>query len=116
MLRTIEEEACRTISAVQGTLARFSYLASLQVQPGEYHHWGLSKEYGQPSVSRAFGHSHQLLMNTLLQTDIAEILGELLIQAQDQARNPSECLERLLSWRFLRPRESAKQTEIHFNY
>jgi len=116
MLRTIDEETLRTLTAVSGHLARLAYLASLQQQPGEYHHWGLIREYGQDDVFAAFQRSHQLVFDTLLQTDISELLGEVLVEAEDRHESAAQYVDRLLARRFLTPRKFPKHVDIHFNW
>jgi len=116
MLRTIDEETLRSVSAVPGNLARLAYLASLQQGPGDYNHWGLIREYGKEAVSAAFRRSHQLVIDTVLQTDISELLGEVLVAAKDRRESVVQFLERLLSGRFLKPPEFPRHAEIHFSW
>jgi len=116
MLRTIDEETLRSVSAVPGNLARLAYLASLQQEPGDYSHWGLVREYGKEAVSAAFRRSHQLVIDTVLQTDISELLGEVLVAAKDRRESVVQFLDLLLSGRFLRPPQLPRHAEIHFRW
>lgn len=116
-MRTVEEEAFRSVSAVSSNLARLSYLISLQTEPGVYKHWGLEHEYGEDAVSAAFRRTHRLILDTVLQTDLCELDGELRTCAEDQGKSSSEnLLGRLLSSPALIPLRSDKHTEAHINY
>ncbi|HEX4664808.1 MAG TPA: hypothetical protein VH196_10490 [Terriglobales bacterium] len=116
MINSVEDEAFRTISAVPGNFARLTYLASLQQQPGKYRHWGLAREYGEEEVSRAFQHSHRVVLETVLQTDLSELLGDLKAAADERGQRVSEFLRHLFSSPLVRtiglPRHSLK----HFNF
>jgi hypothetical protein len=116
MINSAEEEAFRTISAVAGNFARLSYLESLQEQPGQYSHWGLAREYGEEEVSRAFRHSHRVVLETVLQTDVSELLGDLRLGADQQGQGIAEFLQHLFSSPLIRtiglPRHSLK----HLNF
>lgn len=116
MLRTADEEAFRTVSSIPGTLARLSYLASLQEQPGVYRHWGLAREYGDEAVSAAFRHSHRLVLDNLLQTDFSELAGELKMHAEDVGVPAGKCLDQMLGSPFINPFESAQHVETHISY
>ena len=116
MMRTVEEEAFRTVSAVSGNLARLSYLASLQVLPGVYKHWGLAREYGEEAVSSAFQRAHRLIVETVLQTDVSELAGELRMHAEDLSKSNTECVRHLLGSRYVKPFNSAVHVERHISY
>ena len=116
MMRTIEEEAFRSVSAISGNLARLSYLASLQVEPGIYKHWGLEQEFGVEAVSAAFKHSHQLVLDNMLQTDLSELVGELHMYAEDTGESKAECLRHLLDSPFVSPLEPADHIDSHIKY
>jgi hypothetical protein len=116
MINSAEEEAFRTISAVPGNFARLTFLESLQQQPGEYSHWGLAREYGEEEVSRAFRHSHRVVLETVLQTDVSELLGDLQAGADEHGQRVGDFLQHLSSSPLVRtiglPRHSLK----HFNF
>lgn len=116
MLRLVEEEAFRSVSAVSGNLARLSYLASLQKEPGVYEHWGLACEYGAEAVSLAFERAHRLILETVLQTDLCELMGELRMHAEDAGESSSECLRHLLASPGINPLRSHQHINDHFNY
>jgi hypothetical protein len=116
MINSAEEEAFRTISAVPGNFARLTFLESLQRQPGQYSHWGLAREYGEEEVSRAFCHSHRVVLETVLQTDVSELFGDLQAGADERGQRVADFLQHLLSSPLVRtiglPRHSLK----HFNF
>ena len=116
MIRTAEEEAFRSVSAIAGNLARLSYLASLQVEPGIYRHWGLEREYGEEEVSTAFKRSHRLVLENMLQTDFSELAGELHLHAEETSESKSECLRYLLDSPYVNPFDSAEHIDIHLKY
>lgn len=116
MLRTAVEEAFRSVSAVSGNLARLSYLASLQREPGVYRHWGLAREYGEEEVSAAFRHSHRLVLENLLQTDISELVGELAMHAEDLGESKVETLRHLLDSPCVNPFQSAQHVSGHIEF
>lgn len=116
MMKTAVEEAFRSVSAVPGNLARLSYLASLQVEPGIYKHWGLSLEYGEDEVSAAFKRSHRAVLDNMLQTDISELAGELRMHAEDLGESKINCIEHLLDSPFVNPFPSARHIELHLKY
>lgn len=116
MLRTAVEEAFRTVSAVSGNLARLSYLASLQKEPGVYVHWGLAREYGEEEVSAAFRHSHRLVLENILQTDFSELAGELEMHAEDLGESKLTTLQHLLDTPFVSPFQSARHIDDHLNF
>ena len=116
MIKTALEEAFCRVSAVPGNLARLSYLASLQREPGVYTHWGLARDYGEQSVSEAFKHAHRLVLENMLQTDISELEGELAMHAEDTNVSKPESLLDLLSLATLTPKNSGKHVEAHFSY
>jgi hypothetical protein len=116
MISNVEDEAFRTISAVPGNFARLAYLESLQKQPGQYSHWGLAREYGEEEVSRAFRHSHRVVLETVLQTDVSELVGDLQAGADEGGQRVADFLQHLFSSPLVRtiglPRHSLK----HFNF
>jgi hypothetical protein len=116
MINSAEEEAFRTISAVPGNFARLAFLESLQAQPGHYSHWGLAQDYGEEEVSRAFRHSHRVVLETVLQTDVSELLGDLQAGADERGQRVADFLQHLFSSPLVRmiglPRHSLK----HFNF
>jgi hypothetical protein len=116
MIRTAEEEAFRSISAIAGNLARLSYLASLQVEPGVYKHWGLEREYGKEAVSSAFKRSHRLVLENMLQTDFSELAGELEMHAEDTGESKGECLRHLLDSPYMNPFNSVQHVDSHIKY
>ena len=116
MIKTVEEEAFRSVSAIAGNLARLSYLASLQVEPGTYKHWGLEREYGQEAVSAAFKRSHRLVLENMLETDLSELAGELHIHAEDTGESKSECLRHLLESPYVNPFDSVEHIDCHIKY
>ena len=116
MIRTAEEEAFRSVSAISGNLARLSYLASLQVEPGTYKHWGLEREYGEEAVSAAFQRSHRLVLENMLQTDFSELAGELHLHAEDTGESKSECLRYLLDSPYVNPFDRAEHINSHIRY
>ena len=115
-MRTVEEEAFRSVAAVSGNLARLSYLVSLQTEPGVYRHWGLANEFSEDSVSAAFKRTHRFILDRVLQTDLCELEGELRMHAEDSGESSSDCLRRLLSSPALNPFRSDKHIEGHVNY
>lgn len=116
MLRTAVEEAFRSVSAVSGNLARLSYLASLQKEPGVYNHWGLAREYGEEEVSAAFRHSHRLVLENILHTDLSELAGELEMHAEDLGESKVATLQHLLDSPFVNPFQSARHIDVHLNF
>lgn len=116
MIRTAVEEAFRSVSAVSGNLARLSYLASLQVEPGVYQHWGLAREYGEEEVSAAFKRSHRLVLENVLQTDLSELAGELEVHAEDLGESKAETLQHLLDSPFVNPFASAPHIDGHLKF
>src|SRR5712675_286284 len=116
MINSAAHEAFRTISAVPGNFARLRYLESLQAQPGEYRHWGLAREYGEEEVSEAFRHSHRIVLETVLQTDISELLEDLQMSAAEQGRGIAEFLQHLLSSPLIRISSLPAHTIKHFNF
>lgn len=116
MLKTALEEAFSRVSAVSGNLARLAYLASLQQQPGIYSHWGLASDYGEQPVCDAFRHAHQMVLDNMLQTDLAELEGELAIHAEDNLETKRETLGNLLGHTGLTPANAAKHVDAHVRY
>lgn len=116
MIHSAAYEAFRTVSAVQGNFARLAYLASLQDAPGKYHHWGLAREYGEEEVRRAFHHTHLVVLETVLQTDLGELLGDLSMGAQEQGQTIAEFLQRLVSTPLVRTTGLAGHSHMHFNF
>lgn len=116
MMRTAIEEAFRSVSAVSGNLARLSYLASLQKEPGIYRHWGLAREYGEEEVCAAFRLSHRLVLENMLQTDLTELAGELAMHAEDRGENKAETLQHLLDSPFVNPFQLAEHISGHINF
>ncbi|HKR31769.1 MAG TPA: hypothetical protein VJT08_14905 [Terriglobales bacterium] len=116
MINQVGHEASRTLSAIQGQFARLAYLASLQDAPGNYRHWGLAREFGDEEVSRAFHHSHRMVLETVLQTDLAELLGDLQLGAEEEGHSPAEFVEYLLSTPLVRTPEWPSHSHEHFNF
>ena len=116
MLRTAVEEAFRSVSAVSGNLARLSYLGSLQKEPGVYRHWGLAHEYGEEAVSAAFRHSHRLVLENVLQTDLSELAGELKMHAEELGESKVVTLQHLLDSPLVNPFKSAEHIDNHLNF
>lgn len=116
MINSAAYEAFRSISAVQGNFARLAYLASLQDAPGKYRHWGLAREFGEEEVCHAFRRSHRLVLETLLQTDISELLGDLKMGAEGQKQNPIEFLQYLESTPLVRTIGWPSHSQKHFNF
>lgn len=115
-MRTAIEEAFRSVSAVSGNLAKLSYLASLQKEPGVYRHWGLACEYGEEEVSAAFRHSHRLVLENMLQTDLVELAGELAEHAEDLGESKASTLQHLLDSPFVNPFQSARHVSGHISF
>ena len=116
MLRTAFEEAFRRVSAVSGNLARLAYLVSLQQQPGVYSHWGLAHDFGEQPVCDAFRHAHQMVLENMLQTDLAELEGELAMHAEDNLETKRESLRHLRELKTLAPANSSKHVDAHLRY
>ena len=116
MINSAAYETFRTISAVQGNFARLAYLASLQDAPGRYQHWGLAKEYGEDEVCQAFRRSHRLVLETVLQTDISELLGDLSMGAESHGQNLMEFLQYLQSTPLVRTTGWPLHSHTHFNF
>jgi hypothetical protein len=93
-----------------------AYLASLQDAPGLYHHWGLEREFGEDEVSRAFQHSHRMVFETILQTDLSELAGDLKIGAEELGKSVSEFLHHLCSAPLIRTTELPAHSNDHFNF
>jgi len=116
MINNAAQEAFRTVSAVPGNFARLAYLASLQREPGKYQHWGLEREFGEQEVSRAFHHSHRVVLETVLQTDLGELAGDLQIAAEDAGRGVGEFLHDLSSTPFVTTVGLPLHSRNHFNF
>jgi hypothetical protein len=116
MLTTALEEAFRRVSAVPGNLARLAYLASLQQHPGVYSHWGMARDFGERPVCDAFRHAHQMVLENMLQTDLAELEGELAMHAEDNLETKRESLRHLLELTTLSPPNSSKHVDAHLRY
>jgi len=116
MIKTAVEEAFCRVSAVSGNLARLSYLASLQREPGVYTHWGLARDYGERSVSEAFKHAHRLVLENMLQTDLSELEGELAMHAEDTMETKTKSLRNLLDQAALIPMNPGKHVDAHLKY
>lgn len=116
MLSTALEEAFRRVSAVPGNLARLAYLASLQQQPGVYSHWGLACDFGEQPVCDAFRHAHQMVLESMLQTDLAELEGELAMNAEDNLETKRDSLGNLLGQAGLTPANAGKHIDAHLRY
>ena len=116
MINNVGHEASKTLSAIQGQFARLAYLASLQDSPGSYHHWGLAREFGEDEVSRAFAHSHRMVLETVLQTDLAELLGDLQLGAEEEGQSPAEFVQFLMSAPLVRSAEWPSHSHEHFNF
>ncbi len=116
MINNVSHEASRTLSAIQGQFSRLAYLASLQATPGTYRHWGLAREFGEDEVSRAFAHTHRVVLETVLQTDLAELLGDLQLGADEEGRSPAQFVEYLLSTPLVRTVEWPSHSHEHFNF
>lgn len=116
MMNSAAHEAFRTVSAVNGNFARLAYLASMQDAPGLYRHWGLERDYGEEEVSRAFAQSHRVVLETILQTDISELVGDLKLGAEEQGKTVSEFLHHLLSAPLVRTIGLPEHAEKHFKF
>lgn len=116
MINQVGHEASRTLSAIQGQFARLAYLVSLQDTAGNYRHWGLAREFGDEEVSRAFRHSHRMVLETVLQTDLAELLGDLQLGAEEEGQSPAQFVEYLLSTPLVRTPEWPSHSHEHFNF
>ena len=116
MMNNAAYEAFRTVSAVNGNFARLAYLASMQDAPGLYRHWGLEREFGEEEVSRAFAHSHRVVMETILQTDVSELVGDLKLGAEEQGKTVPEFIHHLLSAPLVRTIGLPLHTEKHFKF
>jgi hypothetical protein len=116
MINDVGHEASRTLSAIQGQFARLAYLASIQDSPGSYRHWGLAREFGQEEVSRAFHHTHRMVLETVLQTDLPELLGDLQLGAEEEGQSPAEFAEFILSIPLIRTAEWPSHSHEHFNF
>ena len=116
MIRTALEEAFSRVSAIPGNLARLSYLASLQQQPGVYSHWGLARDYGERPVSDAFEHAHRMVLENMLQTDLPELEGELAVHAEDTGESKTKSVRNLLKLSGLTPPKSSKHVDAHLSY
>lgn len=116
MMNSAAYEAFRTVSAVHGNFARLVYLASMQDAPGLYRHWGLEREYGEEEVSRAFHHSHRVVLETILQTDISELEGDAKLGAEEQGKTVHDFLHHLLSAPLVRTIGLPEHSHKHFNF
>ncbi|HWC16821.1 MAG TPA: hypothetical protein VG498_07385 [Terriglobales bacterium] len=116
MMNSAAYEAFRTVSAVNGNFARLAYLASMQDAPGLYRHWGLEREFGEEEVSRAFAHSHRVVLETILQTDVSELVGDLKLGAEEQGKTVPEFIHHLLSAPLVRTIGLPLHTEKHFKF
>ena len=116
MINSVCHEASRTLSAIQGQFARLAYLASLQDVAGNYRHWGLSREFGDQEVSQAFQHSHRMVLETVLQTDLAELLGDLQLGAEEEGQSAAEFVEYLLATPLIRMSEWPSHSHEHFSF
>lgn len=116
MIRSADEEVFLTVSAVPGTLARLAYLAQLQTAPGVYRHWGLEKDFGEDATRSAFRSAHQLIVETVLQTDFSELLMEIRLSAEDEKVSVAEWFRRLAEAPCVDPCGSGEHIYLHFKY
>ena len=117
MMKTALEEAFCRVSAVSGNLARLAYMASLQKSPGLYSHWGLARDYGERPVSSAFQHAHRMVLETMLQTDLCELEGEVAMRAEDaEESQPESLLRHLQDLNGLTPPDSGEHAAAHLTY
>ena len=116
MLHDAAYEAFRSISAIEGNFARLLYLASMQSPPGRYWHWGLSREYGEDAVSRAFHHSHRMVLETVLQIDLSELLNDLRNAAAEQQQTTAEFVQNLSSAPSISVRDWPRHSREHFKF
>ena len=62
-----------TLAAINGLLAKLSYLASLRRAQGRYEHWGLELVHGRDASERALKTGHSDVLAGVLRTPLADL-------------------------------------------
>lgn len=62
-----------TLAAINGLLAKLSYLASLRRAQGRYEHWGLELVHGRDASERALKTAHSDVLAGVLRTPLADL-------------------------------------------
>ncbi len=68
----------RTLSTMPTLLEKLAYICSLQIEVGNYRHWGMSRVFGQESASQAIQSAHSEAACTLISVPLKDIYDQFL--------------------------------------
>lgn len=77
-----------TLAAIQGLLAKLSYLGSLRRDEG-YAHWGLSQVHGAESSVHALQTAHAQALSDVLRTSLPTLVEDLHESSEGAGTTPS---------------------------
>ncbi len=84
-----------TLAAVNGLLAKLSYLASLRRGQGRYEHWGLELVHGRDASERALKAAHSDVLAGVLRTPLAELEIDVELSRRDTGMAASAFVEKM---------------------
>ncbi len=84
-----------TLVAVNGLLAKLSYLASLRRGQGRYEHWGLELVHGRDASERALKAAHSDVLAGVLRTPLAELEIDVDLSRRDTGMAASAFVEKM---------------------
>ena len=73
ILNPIEDFKNRTLSVFSSLLEKLQYVCSLQRKDGTYHHWGLTKAFGEQKAHKAVSGIHSELAVEMSRTPLREV-------------------------------------------
>ncbi len=84
-----------TLAAVNGLLAKLSYLSSLRRTQGRYEHWGLELVHGRDASERALKTAHSEVLAGVLRTPLAELEKDLESSRSETGVEPTAFVEKM---------------------
>ncbi len=113
LLSPSEDFSSKTLSALEGGLARLFYLASLKDGDGHYRHWGLARTYGESVASEIGSLAHREALREVLRTPIPELVRELKKWGNSPRRGVEYLLESGEEGEYLLPPGCTKAAATH---
>ena len=104
----------RTLSRIEGTWGKLTYLAGCRCANGRYEHWGFERTYGSESAQDAFVQTHHSLVQTILQTRLRSLREDLAQTSNAAGTSPSAYVSKLTEGLHgLLPSDCPKASELH---
>jgi hypothetical protein len=101
----------RTLSKIQGDLARLIYLASTRdYNTGKYHHDGLAARFQAEIAGQALEMAHREIFHRLAACSLRELVGEVEIYVSSSRQSREEILE---VWQKLEPYRVALPVDVN---